>query len=270
MHDFLIETVREAGAIALSYFGKDVENWNKTPGADDNPVSRADLEIDQFLKQELRAFAPSYGWLSEETEDNTERLNRRRVWIVDPIDGTRAFLKGRPHFTVSVALVEAGRPIVGAVLNPVHSEMYTAIVGRGAYLNGEMAVASAPTKLEDCRMLAYAHMIESKKWPKAWPKMQVEQRNSAAYRMALVASGSFDATLSLSPKHDWDMAAAHLIATEAGALVTHHDGTIPLYNGEIPVQKSLVVAASPLHRLILERVRHMELPHILGSQGRKT
>jgi len=268
LHEFLVETVREAGAIALGYFGKEIESWNKTPGRDDNPVSRADLEVDHFLKERLRSFTPDYGWLSEENEDNAERLNHRRVWIVDPIDGTRAFLKGLPHFTVSVALVEDRRPILGAVFNPALSEMFTAMVGQGAYLNGQRTTTSTQSGLEDCRMLAYADMIKSKKWPAAWPKMHIEQRNSAAYRMALVASGSFDATLSLSPKHDWDIAAAHLIAAEAGATVTHHDGSEPLYNGEISIQKSLVVASSQLHGLILARVRHMELPHTHGSQGR--
>ena len=132
-HALLLDAVREAGALALKYFRTDVESWDKSP---DNPVSEADLAVDKLLRDKLMTARPGYGWLSEETADTPDRRTKSHVWIVDPIDGTRAFLRGTPQFAVSAALVVDEHPVSGAVFNPAQGEMFEAKKGGGARLNG--------------------------------------------------------------------------------------------------------------------------------------
>ena len=255
------QAVRGAGEIAKRYFGGEYKRWDKGKG---QPVTEADLAVDKFLHETLIAARPDYGWLSEETEDDAARLVREFVFVVDPIDGTIAFLKGRPHFTICVAIVCDGRPIAGAVFNPILDECFTAIEDGGSHLNGAPIHVSVRTELEGCRMLGDRAMLEHPAWSRApntpWPAMEIETRNSIAYRMALVANGTFDAMLALSAKHDWDMAAADVILREAGGVVTTHDGAVPRYNGTQPIQPSIVAAGPALHARILERVSHIKLP----------
>ena len=252
--------MRAAGAIACKYYGGDYKKWDKGKG---QPVTEADLAVDQYLRETLTAARPGYGWLSEETEDDPSRIERRNVFVVDPIDGTIAFLKNRPHFTICIAVVCDGRPVVGAVHNPVLDECFAATSGEGASLNGKAIHVSARTELEGCRMLSDRAMLEHPAWNnppnRPWPPMHIETRNSVAYRMALVASGAFDATLALSAKRDWDMAAADLIVREAGGAMTTHTGDIPRYNGVHAIQPSLIAAAPALHAQILSRVGHINL-----------
>ncbi|HEY2034644.1 MAG TPA: 3'(2'),5'-bisphosphate nucleotidase CysQ [Rhizomicrobium sp.] len=252
--------MRAAGAIARKYYGGDYKRWDKGKG---QPVTEADLAVDKYLRETLLAARPDYGWLSEETEDDPSRLERKDVFVVDPIDGTIAFLKNRPHFTICVALVHDGRPVIGVVLNPVLDECFAANDGEGATLNGHPIHVSNRTELEGCRMCAAHDMMEHSAWNtppnRPWPPMHIENRNSVAYRMALVASGTFDATLALSAKRDWDIAAADIIVREAGGIVTTHDGTVPRYNGPQTIQPSLIAAGPALHAEILSRVRHINL-----------
>ena len=252
--------MRAAGAIARKYYGGDYRQWSKGKG---QPVTEADLAVDKYLRETLTAARPDYGWLSEETEDDPSRLEKRDVFVVDPIDGTIAFLKGKPHFTICAALVRDGRPIIGVVFNPVLDEFFAANHGEGATLNGSPIHVSARAELEDCRMLSDRAMLEHPAWNtppnRPWPPMHIETRNSVAYRMALVASGAFDATLALSAKRDWDMAAADIIVREAGGVVTTHDGNIPRYNGTHAIQPSLIAAGLALHAEILSRVHHINL-----------
>lgn len=252
--------MRAAGDIARKYYGGDYKKWDKGKG---QPVTEADLAVDNYLRETLIAARPDYGWLSEETEDDPSRLERETIFVVDPIDGTIAFLKNRPHFTICVALVRDGRPVIGVVLNPVLNECFAANHGEGATLNGEPIQVSGRTSLKGCRMLSDRTMLEHPAWNtppnRPWPPMQIETRNSVAYRMALVASGAFDATLALSAKRDWDMAAADIIVREAGGVVTAHDGAIPRYNGTHAIQPSLIAAGPALHAEILSRVSHINL-----------
>jgi myo-inositol-1(or 4)-monophosphatase len=147
----LDKAVRQAGKIALSFFKSDLKSWEKNPG---DPVSEADIAIDSFLKQHLLNTHPDYGWLSEETADDPARLNKSRVWIIDPIDGTRSFIAGKPEFTVCAALVEDGKPVCAAVFNPVTDEFFEATLGQGAFLNGEKLSCSDNQSLENTRLLA--------------------------------------------------------------------------------------------------------------------
>lgn len=254
----LIEAAaREAGELAMRMRAEGVRKWSKDGGS---PVTEADIAVDRLLKERLTAARPGYGWLSEETMDDPSRLAQRRLFVVDPIDGTAAFIKDRPWWAVSIAVVEDGRPVAGAVHAPVLEETYTAAKGGGARLNGAPIAASQALDLDDCAMLGDAKMFIDPRWPTPWPAMRVETRNSIAYRMCLVASGAFDAAVALSAKNEWDLAAADLICAEAGALVTDHKGQAFVYNDANPRAPSLVCAAPALHPLILERVGHIHLP----------
>ncbi len=255
------ETVRGAGDIARKFYQGEYRKWDKGKG---QPVTEADLAVDKFLRETLTAARPSYGWLSEETEDNMARRGQERVFIVDPIDGTIAFLKGKPHFTICAAVVKAGVPIAGVVFNPILDECFAAAEGCGATLNGKPIHVSARDRVEGCRMLGARSMFEHPAWSNApnspWPPMEIETRNSVAYRIVLVAGGGFDATMALSAKHDWDIAAADIILREAGGILTTHNGAALRYNGEIPIQHSFVCAGPVLYALLLARLQHLKLP----------
>lgn len=254
-HELIVETVREAGTLAMRYFRTDVQSWRK---ARDEPVSEADLKVDRFLRERLRAARPDYGWLSEETRADPERLEKDRVFIVDPIDGTRAFLRGQPHFTVCAAVVERGRPTAAAVYNPATGEMFEALLGGGARRNGETLRVGARSELAGARLLADRETFAPRHWDRPWPPMTVENRNSTAYRLALVACGAFDATVSLWAKKDWDLAAAELILSEAGGLATTHAGQPFTYNGPKPRQPSLLAANPALHAALHVRLAGIE------------
>jgi myo-inositol-1(or 4)-monophosphatase len=251
------EAAQRAGALAVALRQAGLTTETK---ADGTPVSNADLEVDALLRTVLAEARPDYGWLSEETADDPARLDRRRVFVVDPIDGTRAYVKDRPWWGVSIAVIEGDRPVAGVVYAPDVEETYHAVIGEGAWRNGAPIRTSGTDAVEDCNMLADAPMFAHPAWPQPWPPMQVASRNSVAYRLCLVAAGDFDAALALSSKAEWDLAAADLIATEAGCLVTNHKGETFRYNQPAPKARSLVCAGPALHRLLLDRVRPINLP----------
>ncbi|HYD45088.1 MAG TPA: 3'(2'),5'-bisphosphate nucleotidase CysQ [Phenylobacterium sp.] len=248
----LAETAGER-ALAMREAGLTTEY---KPG-DRSPVTNADLAVDAFLKAELTALDPDAGWLSEETVDDPRRLTRRRLFVVDPIDGTRAFVKGAPWWGVSIAVVEDGRPVLGVVHAPQLKETYIAEAGKGAFLGDKPIQPSDAGDLENCEIIGDAQALAQGEWPTPWPTMRFQSRNSIAYRLCLVASGVFDVALTLTPKNDWDLAAGDLIAKEAGAFVGDHQGHEFIYNRAQPMQKSLVCAAPGLAPLILERVAHI-------------
>jgi len=252
----LIAAVREAGAIALKAFRTDVKAWEKQGGT---PVSAADIAVNEHLHHRLGAARPDYGWLSEETEDDPVRLAKRRVWVVDPIDGTKAFLAGTPHFCQAVALVEDGRPVLAALFNPAADAFYEAAEGQGARLNGCPIRVSDRRELEGCRIAAFEPMFRHPAWRDQWPPMNVIQRDSVAYRFALVASGDVDAALGLNSKNDWDLAAADLIVREAGGRVTSHDGRPLIYNTERPTHRSFIAAGPAMHDVLFARVGQIKL-----------
>jgi myo-inositol-1(or 4)-monophosphatase len=245
--DLLRDAAREGGRIAMRMRGR-AKVWSKAGGS---PVTEADLKVDAYLKKTLLGARPDYGWLSEETADDLARLDTRRQFVVDPIDGTVAYFKRQPWFTVAVAVVEDARPVAAVVYAPALDELYEATAGGGARLNGEPVHASGCEALEDCGMLGDVRLFSEP----AWPAMRVEKRNSIALRMALVGAGAFDAAVGLTPKADWDVCAGDLIAREGGARVTDHLGERFVFNKPLPAQPSLVCAAASLHPLILERVR---------------
>lgn len=255
--DLIRAAALAAGETALKVRAAGLTTVSK---ADGTPVTNADLAVDAELKARLTAARPDYGWLSEETADDPSRLERRRLFVVDPIDGTRAYLKNRPWWGVSVAVVEDGRPVAGVLHAPDVAETYEAVAGGGARLNGRPIAPSRRETLEDCAMLGDKPMFVHPAWREPWPPMRIESRNSVAYRVCLVASGAFDAALALSSKAEWDLAAADLIASEAGCVVTTHKGAPFAYNRAAPRAPSLVCAGPALHRLILRRVKPIDLP----------
>ncbi len=249
----LHEAARHGGACAMSWFSDPGEITQKSHN---HPVTQADLQTDALLRDFLSAARPDYGWLSEESHDDGSRLIARRSFVVDPIDGTRAFIQGKPHFTVCIAVIEAGRPIAAVVYNPALDEMYCAQTGKGATCNDTPVAVSNTCELEGINMLASDGLFAHKNWAQPWPKMHTGTRNSMAYRMALVGAGQWDATLTLRPKSDWDIAAAELIATEAGAIITDPAGQAFRYDLPKTVKDGVICAGPALHTLILERVRN--------------
>jgi myo-inositol-1(or 4)-monophosphatase len=252
----LVESVREAGKIARRFYGGTYKSWDKSHG---NPVTEADIEIDEFLKKTLLTARPDYGWLSEETADDPARLTRKRVFVVDPIDGTYGFLRHRPQFTIVAAVVENGRPIAGAVYNPITEEMFEAAKGGGARLNAEPIRVSAQSGFEHMRLLAERKLSDPALWTVPWPESVIsETRASVAYRMVLVAAGAYDAMVSLTHKSDWDLAAADIVISEAGGLVTTSDGKELVYNREKPDHPNVICAGPVLHARLLERMHELK------------
>lgn len=262
LRDLATAAAREAGELALEHYAEDIEAWQK---GDKTPVTKTDLAVDKLLRERLTAVRPDFGWLSEESHDDLTRLEKRDVWIVDPIDGTRAFVKGKPEWVIAIAAVRHGVPIAAVIFNPVKDEMYEAVAGGGARLNGAPIHASSCGDVEGCRILAYADMFARPEWPTPWPGMQVDQRNAIAYRMALVAAGAFDAMLTLNLKSEWDLAAGALIAAEAGAKVTNHKGEPLTFNHPDAHGHNIVCAAPALHAALLERVSFIPWTRIRGS-----
>jgi len=256
--DLIRDAALAAGQAAMDIRAGGLETKWK-PG--NSPVTNGDLAVDALLKEQLLGARPDYGWLSEETADDPARLAKTRLFIVDPIDGTSAYVKGRPWFTVCIAVVENGQPVAGVVHAPALGQTFEARTGGGARRNGEPIRASKTPNLAGCTMLGDARVFGHPSWPTPWPQMQIESRNSVALRMALVAAGDFDACLAPSTKHEWDLAAADVICREAGALVTDHKGLSFTYNRPDPKHLALVCAGPCLHPLLLARLAHIELPN---------
>lgn len=257
--ELLIDAAQEAGRIALDHRARGLDVVAKPGGS---PVTSGDLAANAYLQGRLRGERPDYGWLSEETADEPSRLEHERLFIVDPIDGTVAYMKNRPWWTVALCVIDGDRPLYAVVHAPALGETFAAEAGQGATLNGKLIQASDVDALEDASMLADAALLEGSVWAEPWPAMRLERRNSIAYRMALVGAGAFDAAIALGHKWDWDVAAGGLIACEAGAIVSDHGGRPHRFNRPIPRQSSLICAAPALHPLIIQRCAPIPLPEL--------
>ena len=248
--------VKDAGKVALGFFRKVIAVKRKLDGSE---VSEADFAVDAALKTSLGAARPSYGWLSEETEDAAARLERRFVWMVDPIDGTNAFLRHIPEWTISAALVENGLPVLGAVYNPATLEFFHAIRGEGAFLNDQPISVTGRSDLSGSLIIASGGLFKKRIWQSPWPEVETRWVNSVAYRLARVAQGRADATLSLSAKSEWDLAAGVLLVEEAGGSATDHRGQSFVFNRPVPRFTSLVAAPPRLHAKLIERTSCIDL-----------
>jgi len=239
---------RQAGEIALQQWpggGFALNSWDKSPG---NPVCDADLAVDAFLKRELGALLPAAGWLSEETVDDPARLDRDLIWLVDPIDGTRDFIRGRTGWAVSVALISAGKPLIGQLVAPARGETWSAVAGSGATLNGQPLAASARPELPGAR-------VPADSLPKEDADLTiVEKPNSIALRIAMVADDRADLLATLRWGYEWDIAAAALIAREAGAAATDAFGQPLSYNKADPRAFGVLVSAPGIHPAAVQRL----------------
>ncbi|MFO1015396.1 MAG: 3'(2'),5'-bisphosphate nucleotidase CysQ [Caulobacteraceae bacterium] len=253
----ITEAARAAGDMALRYKAKGLITEYKKGNS---PVTDADLAVDALLKDTLLAARPDYGWLSEETVDDPARMDCERLFVVDPIDGTRAYIRGRPWWVVAIGVVDRGEAVAGVVHAPDLADTYSAVTGGGARLNGLPMQPSAQAEIADCAMIGDAGFFSHPAWPEPWPAMRLASRNATALRMCLVGAGEFDATVTLAPKADWDVAAADLIAREAGAVVLDHKGGRFAYNRADARQLSLVCAGPALAPLILSRTAPIDLP----------
>lgn len=240
--------VSEAGRIAYDLWpgtGNDLNAWEKKPG---DPVCEADLAVDAFLKRELGALLPSAGWLSEETADDPSRLGNDLIWLVDPVDGTRDFIRGRTGWAVSVALISNGRPLIGSLCAPARGETWQAVAGQGAYRNSTKLSASTRAEFTGSRIPAH-------ELPKNESDLvAVDQPNSIALRIAMVAADEADLVATVRWGFEWDVAAAGLIAREAGAAVSDAYGNKLDYNKRDPRAFGVLVSAPDIHGAAVDRL----------------
>lgn len=234
----LISAAEAAGDLATPYWRADPKTWDKGDGQ--GPVTEADLAVDALLRERLMAARPDYGWLSEETQDTPERLSAERVFIVDPIDGTRSFIAGEKHWAHSLAVVEAGEVIAAAVYLPMSGKFYSAALGGGATLNGAGIEVRARATLDGADVLTARPNLDPVHWPGGVPNLARHFRPSLAYRMALVAEGRFDGMLTLRDTWEWDVAAGTLLCREAGGQVSDRTGAPPRFNNPHPALRGLI------------------------------
>ena len=250
--DLLCAAARRAGAIAMQYFCKNPVVTDKPDGA--GPVTEADLAVNTMLEQVLGAARPDYGWLSEETEDSTARLSTNRQFVIDPIDGTRAFIEGTKDWGHALAVVENGQVVDAAVYMPVRDLLFAASVGAGATRNG-VSIQPTDPEVGDATMLGAKVNLNPQFWKDgAVPPVKRSFRSSLAYRLCLVADGSFDGMMTFRPSWEWDIAAGALIATEAGASVTDQFDQALLFNNAHPQVPGVLAAGPKLHAALVTRL----------------
>lgn len=249
----LTEAARSAGAIALRYWRQAPKVWEK-PGQ--GPVTEADLAVNDHLRGLLRGARPDYGWLSEEDADSPARLGQDRLFVLDPIDGTRAFIAGEETFAVSLAVVRQGQPMAGVVYLPALDRLYTATAGGVALKDGQPIRASDQPGIEGATLLTTAAAMAPEHWPGGVPDLKRSFRASLAYRLCLVAEGRHDGMLTLRDAWEWDIAAGALIAAVAGAQVTDRTGAVLEFNRPHPQAAGVIAAAPGLHGALLARLGH--------------
>ena len=236
-----------------------VENgFEKSFKENEDPVTTGDFTVNNILQEEFIKHFPDIGWLSEETRDNPERLEKELVWIVDPIDGTKEFVMGIPEYSISVALVKNGLPVIGLILNPLREEIFTAVKGEGAFLNGK-AIKVKETLDEKPTIVASRSEIKRGEFEPFENKAKVIPTGSIAYKLALVAAGRADGTFSLGPKNEWDIAAGCLIIEEAGGEAKDQYGQSFIFNQKDTLVNSIVgtskVASQQIYGMI-KKVRN--------------
>lgn len=231
--DLLTSAAEAAGVIAMRHYRRSPEVWTKEGGS---PVSEADLAVDRYLRDHLTAERPDYGWLSEETADDPARLERRRTFVVDPIDGTRAFLEGDDRWCVALAVVEEGRPVAGVIAVPAVGRVYAGARGEGATRDGVRIEArggrglAGPTRWFDAPAL------------KRFASRRVPYVPALAHRIAMVADAQLEGAFARPRAHDWDLAAADLLLHEAGGFLADEEGEPPRYNRSV-TRHGLIVAS---------------------------
>lgn len=243
--------IREAGAVARKTAQSAFRHWTK--GVDRSPVSEADIAVNDLMQRRLTALAPGAGWLSEETE-RASGATHALTWIVDPIDGTRAFISGRADWSISAALVEDGRPIIAALYAPVTEEIFLAARGGGATLNGSPIRVSGSEGLRGARTAGPKRYLD-RLANLAEGTLPQPKIHSLALRFARVAQGALDVAFASGGSHDWDLAAADLLVHEAGGALTDFAGRPLKYSGSHAAHGALVAAGQARHGALIDLVR---------------
>ncbi len=237
----------EAGDLALMHFRRKPRNWRK---ADGTPVSEADMAVDKLLRARLIPEFPDFGWISEESA-RVLPTTGSRLWIVDPIDGTRSFLDGDNGWCIAAALVADGRPVIASIVQPATGQRFEAVAGGGARLDGKAIQVSRRSELEGSQLMVKPRLLARSDWAKAWPPVGTGTTGSLALRLCHVATGSYDAAIALGDKADWDMAAGDLIVHEAGGVVSDLEGQPLSYGPGRPGRNGFIAAGAGLYHEIL-------------------
>lgn len=248
------KAARGAGEILRGYWRRG--GYKIGSKGHDNPVTAADLEADRAIKKLLRDPFPGYGWLSEETVDNDDRLECRRVWIVDPLDGTKEFINGIPEFAVAIALVEDGVPVLGVTYNPIKREMYWAARGVGCHLNTQRVRVTRKRTLKRATVLASRSETARGEWQVFGGMLKVSPTGSVAYKLAMVAAGNADATFTRSPKSEWDIASGAALVIEAGGTITDIKGREIRFNQRNVKLEGLIADNTILHAALMKVAPH--------------
>ena len=221
---------KKAGEVIRKYYKTSYEVKDK---GYKNPVTTADFEADRIIKDTLMSKFPSYGWLSEETIDSQSRLSKERVWVVDPLDGTKEFIEGIPNFVVSIALVDCGIPVIGIIYNPILDELFYAKRGNGAFLGQKKIYCFAETEIKNMIILNSRSEIKKGLWINYENSFrELKPVGSVAYKLGLTASGKADVFASLRPKNEWDICAGNCIINEAGGKLIDLKGNQRIYNAK--------------------------------------
>jgi myo-inositol-1(or 4)-monophosphatase len=247
----LIDAAHQAGEVARGFVGADLGVELKLH--DDSPVTRADHAVNTRLAEVLRGARPDYGWLSEESPDDPARLDRELTFIIDPIDGTRAFIEGARTWAHALAVVRDGAVQAAVVYLPLLDKLYSASLGGGACLNGVPIATGTVTAPEAAEVLATRPSLDPKHWSGGTPRMRRSHRPSLSYRQSLVAEGRYDAMFTFRPTWEWDIAAGALILSEAGARITDAQGGPLRFNAPVPQAEGLLAANPRLHAALLDR-----------------
>ena len=250
--DLLIDAARQAGEIALHHKAKGLNVEHKPDDA--GPVTQADYAVDNALRDMLTTARPDFGWLSEETQDTPERLEKDRLFIVDPIDGTRSFIAGETTWAHSLSIAENGVITQGVVYLPEMDLLYSSSITHGAHCNGEQLSVSEILEIDDARVLATKPNMDPIHWRDTVPGFARSHRPSLAYRLCLVAQGRYDAMLTFRPSWEWDIAAGTLILSEAGATVTDRHGAALRFNNRVPQTAGVLGASRELHNKIARQL----------------
>ena len=238
---------RNVGKILIKHlesYSQDIQ-YKKESG--NSPVTAADYEADQYLAKFLGGEFPHDGWLSEETVDTSDRLEKKRVWIVDPLDGTKEFIKKLPEFCVSIGLVEDSIPVVGVIYNPISDEMFYAQKNKGAFLNANQIKISNVQDIKDASIVVSRSEHAKGLWNDYKSHFSsIKSIGSIAYKLGLAASSLYDITATVAPKNEWDICAGDCIINEAGGVMKKINGDSIIYNHKKTLVTDPIIATNSM------------------------
>lgn len=244
----ILNAIIQAGQIAKDYGKKEIKVWQKS---ESQPVTNADIEINEFLKKFFEKISPDFGWLSEESQDDLSRKNKSYFWCVDPIDGTRSFINKKPEYTISVALIKKNIPIIGIIYNPLTKELFFAEKNKGAVCNDKKITVNNEKNIKNCKIAISSSEERTIKNFSFFKNLNSIKMGSIAYKVALAAKGEIDIALSFTKKNDWDLAAAFVLLSEAGGTMTNLDGKNIKFNSDSLKITNVLACNKMLHKRII-------------------